>query len=299
MFAARADSDIWSTVQVSVVVACRNEQRWFARQLEALVVQDCPVPWEVVVSDNGSTDDSVAIAESFRSRLPGLRIIDSSARLGPAAARNEGVRQARGRLIVFCDADDEVAPGWLAAMVTALGEHPLVAAWLDHERLNEHWSWAVRRPQSGLQQSDPSFFPYTFCAAMGVHRAVHDSIGGFDESLRPACEDRDYCYRLLLDGTPLFLAPGAVVHYRHRDTALGRYRQARGYGVGNVRLYRDYRHLGLGRPPLGRAVLKWIVLPFELLPALTSRSRLMVWMARAGMRVGRLQGSLRFRVWAL
>ena len=84
-------------VKVSVVVACYNAERHIATQLEAIARQECPWPWEVILSDNGSTDRTVAIAEPFRERMPCLRIVDSSGERGAAAARNNGVRNARGR----------------------------------------------------------------------------------------------------------------------------------------------------------------------------------------------------------
>jgi GT2 family glycosyltransferase len=226
-------------------------------------------------------------------------VIDSSAQIGPGAARNAGVRVAKGDRIVYCDADDEVGAGWLAAMSEALERHGLVAARIDHALLNDPWSQPARNPQPGLLETDPPFLPYTFGAALGVRRSVHDSIGGFDESFNEAGEDRDYCYRAQLAGTPLVLAPNAVVHYRHRARALEMYRQARAYGSANVRLYRDYRHLGLGRPPLAPAAVSWAVTPVKLIGALTSRRRFATWLARLGWRVGRLEASVRYRVWAL
>ena len=280
-------------------MACRNAEQHLAVQLEALAAQTCPLPWELVVSDNGSTDGSVAVVERYRDRLPRLVVIDSSARRGPSAARNQGVSAASGSLLVFCDADDEVAPGWLAAMTTALAEHELVAARLDHERLNEPWMVPVRNPQPGLLQTDPPFLPYTFCAALGARRELHEKLGGFDETYPDGGEDRDYCYRAQLSGVPLVLADGAVVHYRHRDGALAMYRQARGYAYGQVRLYRAYRHLGLGRPSLAQAVASWLVTPVKLVPALRSRRTFALWMARLGWRVGRLKASVRHHVWAL
>jgi glycosyltransferase involved in cell wall biosynthesis len=287
------------TVLVSVVLACRNAEKYLARQLEALASQTCSEQWELVISDNGSTDRSRSILEEFRPRFYRLVVIDSSTCVGPGAARNAGVRTARGDRILFCDADDEVGPGWLAAMSDALELDGLIAARLDHHLLNEPWTRTARNPQPGLLETEPRFLPYTFCAALGVRRSVHESIGGFDESYREAGEDRDYCYRAQLAGTPLVLVANAVVHYRHRQTALGMYRQARGYGSANVRLYRDYRHLGLGRPPMARAVGSWALMPARLLLALTTRHRFANWMARLGWRQGRLQASIRYRVWAL
>jgi GT2 family glycosyltransferase len=251
-----------------------------------------------VLADNGSTDRTLAIAETFRERLPRLQIVDSSTRRGAAAARNAGVRAARGAYILFCDADDEVAPGWLESMTQALFDHPVVAARLDHERLNTPWSRSVRHQVSGLTQSDPPFLPYTYATALGVQRSAHDSVNGFDESLWLACEDRDYCYRLQLAGATLTLVPQALVYYRHRDTARGIYQQARAYGVGNVRIYRDYRHLGIRRPSALRAVVSWVITPIKLVLVVTERRRLPAFAARMGWRVGRVEGSIRYRVWA-
>jgi GT2 family glycosyltransferase len=226
-------------------------------------------------------------------------IIDSSGLVGAGAVRNAGVRAARGDRIVFCDADDEVAPGWLAAMAEALQSNGLVAAEIDHEYLNEAWSRRARSPQPGLLQSQPPFLPYTFGAALGVRRSIHESISGFDESFQHAGEDRDYCYRAQLAGTPLVLVPTAVVHYRHRHTAIARYQQARAWSSANVRLYRDYRHVGLGRPPADRALASWAWTLVKLPSALTAPHRFATWMARLGWRVGRLEASIRYRVWAI
>jgi GT2 family glycosyltransferase len=286
-------------IGVSVVIACRDAERYLARQLEALAAQTCAERWQLVVSDNGSTDRSRAILEEFRPRLPPMVVIDSSACIGPGAARNAGVRAAQGDRLLFCDADDEVGSGWLAAMSAALQQDGLVAARLDHEMLNEAWTQPARNPQAGLLDTDPPFLPYTFCAGLGVRRSVHEELGGFDESFQEAGEDRDYCYRAQLAGTPLVLVPDAVVYYRHRRTAPGMFRQARAYGRANVRLYRDYRHLGLGRPPLVPALISWLLTPAKLLVALTRPHGLARWMSRLGWRVGRLEACVRYRVWAL
>jgi glycosyltransferase involved in cell wall biosynthesis len=285
-------------VDVSVVLPCRNAERHLAAQLEALCEQEWTGTWEVVVSDNGSTDGSLAIVERFRARLP-LRVVDSSAAPGPGGARNAGVRAARGQRILFCDADDRVAPGWLAAMAGALEEAGLVGAQVDHELLNDPSPVRARPSRPGLLQSQPPYLPYTFGGALGVRRAVHDGVGGFDESYRDSCEDRDYCYRVQLAGTPLVFVEGAVVHYRYRQRALDIYRQSRGYARGHVQLYRDYWSRGLRRPSVLKALVHWVLMPFRLLPALTSRDRFSVWMFRLGWRVGRLEASIRFRIWAL
>ncbi|HEX2804591.1 MAG TPA: glycosyltransferase family 2 protein, partial [Kineosporiaceae bacterium] len=99
--------------RLSVVIACLNAQDVLGVQLAALAGQECPVPWELLLCDNGSTDGTVALAESWADRLP-LRVIDASGVRGSGPARNAGAEAARGEWLGFCDADDEVGSGWLA-----------------------------------------------------------------------------------------------------------------------------------------------------------------------------------------
>ena len=85
------------TPVVSVVIACRNAETTLGVQLSALSRQVCPVAWNVIISDNGSTDRTVAVARSFADRLPGLVIVDSSAQAGAGYARNIGSRSTPAR----------------------------------------------------------------------------------------------------------------------------------------------------------------------------------------------------------
>ena len=284
---------------VSVVLPCYNAAPYLADQLAALCRQYSSRPWELVVSDNGSTDGSLAIFERYRKSLPRLVVVDSSATPGPGAARNAGIRAASGEFILMCDSDDVVAPGWLEAMANALETSEFVAANIDHELLNEPHPFRARPTRPGLLQSLPPFLPYTLGGAIGVRRATHDSIGGFDERFRDSCEDRDYCYRLELAGVPLTFVPDAVLHYRHRTAVLDMFHQSSSYARGHVQIYRQYRDLGLGRPSILRSLAHWATLPFRLVPALRSKRRLTSWMVRLGWQVGRVEGCLRYHVWAL
>lgn len=285
-------------VDVSVVMACRNGAALIGRQLEALGRQDFTQPWELIVADNGSSDRTADIVAGYAERLPRLRLVDASKVAGAAHARNVGVAAAAGSRIVFCDHDDEVAPDWLRAMACALDEHPLVTATLELERLNPAWARTAEDRQS-LRNTDPPFLPYAFSAALGVRRALHVAIGGYDESFRQACEDRDYCYRLQLAGEQLTVAPGAVVSYRLRHDLRGIFGQQRAYACGNVQLYVKYKDAGMRKPSQLRALRTWLLLlPRLALAWRTQRTRAQ-WAQRAGWKVGRLQGSIRYRVMAL
>jgi GT2 family glycosyltransferase len=230
------------SVTVSVVIACRNAASTLAVQLEALAAQDCPVPWDVVISDNGSTDASVAVAQGYSRRLPGLRIVDSSHRRGAGYARNVGAQATDAALLAFCDADDEVAPGWLAALVAALGSETFVAGRFESTRLNDA---RVLRSRSlaqhdGLQRSPfgPDL-PHAGAGNLGIRRPAFFSVAGFDPTVGHL-EDTDLCWRIQLTGVPLVFCPEAVVHVRLRNSLRTMWAQGRLYGAASALLERRY-----------------------------------------------------------
>src|SRR5271166_4797114 len=109
---------------------------WLEQQLRALSEQQCQEPWEVVVADNGSTDESRLVVQEWASLSPMIRLVDASKARGPGATRNAGVGAARGELLAFCDADDVVQPGWLTAHVSALAEADASGGVIDFWSLN-------------------------------------------------------------------------------------------------------------------------------------------------------------------
>ncbi|HEY2642401.1 MAG TPA: glycosyltransferase family A protein, partial [Galbitalea sp.] len=95
-------------------------------QLEALAAQEFAGSWEVVVADNGSTDDTVARALEHAASLPDLRVVDASQHRGASHARNVGAGAAKAPFLIFLDADDAAQPGWLPAMAEAARSADLI-----------------------------------------------------------------------------------------------------------------------------------------------------------------------------
>jgi glycosyltransferase involved in cell wall biosynthesis len=285
-------------LKLSVVIPCLNAAATLGVQLAALAGQAWEGEWEVIVADNGSTDGSQEIVESYRDRLPGLQLVDASDLPGQAHARNLGAAAARGDAYLFCDADDEVAPGWLAALGRALTKHDFVACRYDNEKLNPVWVQRTHlNPQKdGLTSYDyPPFLPHAGGGGLGVTRRAHEAVKGFDETL-PALEDTDYCWRLQLAGFQLHFAPDAVVNIRHRGDLGSIYRQGVSYGLHNVMIYQRYR--GQGMPRLGwlPGVRKWASLLLRTPVLLLTREGRARWTWQLGWRVGRVKGCFRYRV---
>ncbi|TWH71528.1 glycosyltransferase [Modestobacter roseus] len=232
---------------LTVVIPCHNAAETLGVQLDALAAQRDVVPFEVLICDNGCTDGTAGVALAHQGGLD-VRVVAAADRAGAAHARNVGVRAARADWIAFVDADDEVAPGWVAAMVDALARHPFVAGRFDGARLNDPAVLRSRpiQQRSALQESryGPGL-PHAGAGNMGVHREVFDAVGGFDESLL-CLEDTDFCWRVQLAGWPLTFVPEALLHMRLRSSLAGMLTQGRRYGAATAEL--EHRYPASARP---------------------------------------------------
>jgi glycosyltransferase involved in cell wall biosynthesis len=276
---------------ISVVVPAYNAAATLPAQLEALASQTYGDDWEVIVADNGSSDETRAVAATARGRLPGLQVVDASGRRGTGHARNVGASAARGEFVLFCDADDVVAPTWLEAMSVAIRSCDAVggavdAAWLNPGRRDA-------KPSERLWQS--TFLPSATGANCGVRTRVFHELGGFDESYRAGGDDIEFFWRLQLAGHGVCFVPDAVVHIRERATLpalAGRFFR---HGRADALLYRGFRSHGMPPSPILQAVKAWarllLLAPWYWL----DEGRRRHWVSSLARRFGRLAGSARFR----
>ncbi|PVU83500.1 hypothetical protein DDP54_11400 [Cellulomonas sp. WB94] len=275
---------------VTVVMPALNAVGTIGEQLEALAAQQTNVPWELVVVDNGSTDGTVTVAESFRDRLPRLVVVSCS-RPGANAARNLGARSGSGELLLYCDADDRVAPGWLDAMARALEQTDVVGGRID----NDAFGSTMERHPDGVPVA-AGFLPRAITANLGVRRSAWSAVGGFAEDYEYGCTDTEFCWRLQLAGYQIGYAEDAVVAYRHRSSlraaAVKSYRTARSRG----RLFRDFGPHGMPRPRLVGVGWRWARLVVTAPLAPFSARRRWQWVTEAAGAAGRVVGSVRFRV---
>lgn len=275
---------------ISVVVPVRNGMPWLEDQLRALADQECDDEWEVVIADNGSTDQSRQVVADWCQRYERMRLIDASAVDGAPAARNRGARAAGGDLLAFCDSDDVVHPGWLASCARALGSADVVAGIFDFWSLNGLPA-SPPMPASMLQLP---FLPAGLSANLAVRRRAFDAVGGFAEELITG-EDVDLCWRLQTEGYRFALEDGAVVSKRDRTGFLDVFQQGFAFGRGGAVLYRRHRAAG-ARRNLAGAARSWLWLLLHLPLLVESGNLRNQWARGAGMRTGRLVGSLTERV---
>lgn len=223
---------------VSVIVPAYNAAATIARQLEALSRQRVDVEWEVIVSDNGSADNTAEIARSWADRLP-LRVIDASARRGPSSARNAGAATARAPLLAFCDADDAVADDWLEHLLPAITANDAV---VTCARVESPFS-TTERPLfdfvTTLRMPFLPELPFGSSSRLAVTAEAFNRVGRFDESLRTG-EDVDLSWRLQLSGYRLSECRDALIDHHHRSGFIPTVRQYMGYQRGRRELQHRY-----------------------------------------------------------
>ena len=284
--------------KLSVVLACKDAAETIATQLDAFARQEWSEPWELIVADNGSTDGTLEVVRRYEDRIPNLRVVDASARRGAPYARNVGAAAARAGALAFCDADDEVCEGWLAAIGEALARHEFVAGRLDDAELNDAWVRETRDGSDSLPMMGfPPYAPFAPGACIGIRRRLHEAVGGFDVTLFP--DDLDYSLRVQRQGATLTFVPDAVVNYRYRDTLPGIFRQAYVYGRTLAAVERKFKPKGARFPGQRR----WLVSGWKPVFGLLRRAHTkggrgrLVWLL--GWQLGRYYGSVRFRVLAI
>ena len=287
-------------MDLSVIIPCYNCEQTLLPQLEALSKQHWNKRWELIISNNGSTDKTAELVTTFQKKMPNLKLVDASATKGRGFARNMGVEAASSENLAFIDGDDVAAEGWVAAIGNALEQHDFVASRHDFTELNPPSVLATRKnaQDKGLQPYNyPPFLPHAGGCGLGIKREIHNQVGGFNNEL-VRLQDTDYCWRVQLAGYDLVFIPEATVHVRFQSEAKHIYRQARENGEANVLLYKLYRPKGM--PPLDwkEGILAWSRL-LQTLPHLASAEKRDRWLWQFGWRYGRLRASFKWNIFAL
>jgi glycosyltransferase involved in cell wall biosynthesis len=178
-------------MKVSFIIPVRNDAENLSRCLESIAHLDHPGDGvEVVVIDNGSEDGSADVA-----RRAGARVL-SMPKKRVSALRNDGVREARGVVLAFVDADHEIASGWLNAAIETLEARPDAAGVGSLCWPPPSPTW-VQRMYDALRGRPRGVHEVEWLGAgnLAVRRQAFEAVGGFDPTLE-ACEDVDLSNRL-------------------------------------------------------------------------------------------------------
>ena len=218
------------TPTASIIIPHYNGRHHLADCLGALAAQTCR-DFEVILVDNGSTDDSVAYT---RAHYPWVQVVELGRNTGFTGACNAGYAAARGEIIVLLNNDTAVAPDWLAAILAAFRRHPRVGIvagkmLLFDQRDRLHTAGDYYRLdgipgnrgvwQKDAGQYDQERFVFSACGgAAAYRRALIEEIGFLDDDFFFSCEDVDMGWRAHLAGWRVLYVPDAVVYHKLKAT---------------------------------------------------------------------------------
>jgi GT2 family glycosyltransferase len=210
----------------SVIVVCRNAGDLLGRCLEHLLVQDYPAI-EIIVVDDASDDDTVAVAQASASRGE-LRLVRSAQHRGCPCARNLGVRHASGEIIAFIDADGFATPTWLSELVRIFASDPGIGGvastvFYDDDPVvlngaggtvnRQGWAADLSMNESYETAQIAAEALYPMGCGMAFRREAIDRVGPFDDAMLNYYDDVDYGTRLWRAGYRVAVAADAWVDH--------------------------------------------------------------------------------------
>ena len=202
---------------VSIIISAFNAEKYIAATLDAVLQQTYP-NLEVIVVNDGSTDNTLAIAESYKSR--GVRVICQDKK-GQDAALNLGYKHSKGEYIKFMDSDDLINPEMVELQVNAIStssDHIAYGEWarfyhnnpsnanfesLDYWKNTDPIEFIIARPEGVMLQ----------CGIILIPRNLIDKVGGWDERL-VLYNDMEFFNRIILASKGVKFVKGARLYYR-------------------------------------------------------------------------------------
>ena len=212
----------------SVVIPTHRRPETLFRVLDALGRQEAPPAFEVVVVDDGSRDSTPGRLRAYRSPYPLRCFFQENS--GPARARNRGVAESRGEVVVFLGDDTVPEPAFLAVHARAHAEHAMVPV-----AVLGYTTWPAERKVSpflhhinefGLQFGyalieDANSVPFNFfyTSNISLPRRLLEEAGLFDTTFpHAAWEDIELAYRLAKRGMKILYRPEAIARHHHDVT---------------------------------------------------------------------------------
>jgi len=204
-------------MKFSIVIPNWNGQKLLEKNLPAVLAAGAD---EIIIVDNGSTDNSLQSIDSLKS--PKIKVIKNQVNLGFARAANQGVEAAKNEIAVLLNNDVVPEKDFLKPLVDDFHDDKLFAVSLNEPQ----WSWAKGKWVRGFVEHEPGSKSKTnhisFWANGGsgaFRKNIWEKLGGFDEIYKPFYwEDIDLSYRAWKRGYKIIWEPKAVVCHQHEST---------------------------------------------------------------------------------
>jgi len=230
---------------VSVIIPAYNCQETIAETIGSVLKQDYPGDVEIIVIDDGSTDNTAKAIKSF----PEVKYIHQENK-GPAAARNLGAESATHDFIFFTDSDCVPAVNWITKMMPHFNDASVAIVMGSYgiKNINNPLARCIHKEilfrHAKLMPIFPkSFGSYNFCSRKNIFQGV----GGFNSKYKEASgEDNDLSYKVLEKGYKIYFEKNAIVSHYHTSSLKKYLKEQYRHGFWRVKMYMAHPSMAQG-----------------------------------------------------
>jgi len=207
-------------IQASIIIPAYNAANRISACLEALLAQNTARNYEIIVVDDGSTDNTAEIVKQYHQ----VRLI-TQANAGPASARNHGVEEAAGKMVLFIDDDCIASPDWSERMLAPFDDPELIGA--KGAYLTNQKELTARFVQIEYEEKYDVLAKHQYIDFIDTYSAAFRyreflNAGGYDNRFSTAStEDQEFSFRLANMGHKMIFIPDAKVRHTHVSTISG------------------------------------------------------------------------------
>lgn len=200
---------------ISIVIPVYNQAQFLGETFDSVIDSSFP-RIEIIIVDDGSTDDSAKVALSLKHKYADKVSVILQENSGPSKARNEGIKIARGKYILPLDADDLISPTYIENAVKVLEENPKVkVVYSEAEKFgNKMGKWKLKLFSLKSIALDNMIFVSAF-----YRKKDWELVGGYDERMTWGWEDWEFWINMLKSGGEVIKLPETGFFYRIRKNS--------------------------------------------------------------------------------
>lgn len=232
-------------MKTSIVIAVYNRADFIEKCLAAVLKQTVK-NYEIIIVDDGSTDDTLKIVKQFKD--PKIKIVCNKQNSGLAFTRNRGIEESRGELIAFTDSDCIVEPNWLEELIKPFKideKIMIVGGRVIDPKPKNYWE-QVNKGCNFI--ANKSGYVKNIMGCNMAYRNIFFNIVKFDEGLKFGGDETDLCLSCLSLDYKIYYSDSAKVTHYHRSSFRATFSQQYHYGYGNACIYLKHHQSAFHRP---------------------------------------------------
>ena len=201
------------TPLVSVIMPCYNAERFIAQSIESVMAQTYQ-NWELLITDDGSTDTSVDVVNQYCAKDKRINLLVPGKHSGIATTRNLSIQRAKGRFIAFLDSDDIWKSDKLEKQIGFMMEHDVAFTYSSYEVIDEQGNFNKTVPDAGVMNYKKYLRNTIICC--GTVMLDREKIGDFLTPIIATSEDMSLWLKIMKRGYDAYPVPGPLHQYRIR-----------------------------------------------------------------------------------